>query len=57
MGIMKMRLDESKMAGHEIFRLKERGMLVVVNKTIKEAVEKPALQVFCSSVTTNTSRV
>ncbi len=46
MGIMKMKFDESKMQGHKIFRLQERVMLVVVHKSIKEAVENAGLTGF-----------
>jgi len=44
--IEKMVLDEEKMQGHNIFRLQESIMHIVVHKTIKEAIEAEKLTGF-----------
>ena len=44
--INKMVLDESKMKGHKIFRLKESILHIVVHKSIKEAIEKAGMKGF-----------
>lgn len=41
-----MKFDENKMQGHKIFRLQERVMLIVVHRSIKEAVEIAGLTGF-----------
>ena len=41
--IKKLVFDESKFEGHKIVRLKERIMLLVVHKSIKEAIEAASL--------------
>jgi len=44
--IEEMVLDEDKLSGHKIFRLKESIMHIVVHKSIKEAIEKAGLTGF-----------
>ena len=44
--IEEMVLDEDKLSGHKIFRLKESIMHIVVHKSIKEAIENAGLTGF-----------
>lgn len=46
LSINTMRFDESKLDGHKIFRLQEDIMLLVVHRSIKEAVENAGLTGF-----------
>lgn len=43
LSIEKMRFDDSKLDGHKIFRLYEDIMLLIVHRSIKEAVENAGL--------------
>ena len=46
LGIEQLVFDESKFEGQKICRLKERIMLLVVHKSIKEAIEEASLTGF-----------
>ena len=44
--IESMCFDEDKLSGHKIFRLQEHIMLLIVHRSIKEAVENAGLTGF-----------